>query len=408
VDEEFEEYDEVADALLSFAGQPPRRMLTASQPSPTAQSPHSAPISNGSRSGLSAKVTRGTTSATRGNNNGVSPRSDKSTAGGGGGGATAALGDTESPSNSPHTQRSAVESPSRAASSPESSLAQSGNNLTGGGTRILQSGILSEGPPGSTNSLPGHTHSVYPPPAFSKRTRAEESSPVAGEASAPEAKRSRSCVAGHASSGQPSPRSQTNSDGRSPLSGGGGGGGSGKASIMSLTGGKKGIMNDDHHHHHHHHPAAAAGAEGTLQTSRRTKKSDRPLPSSTSPEEHHKHAQDASGADDTHKSLDDRPPVPAPTPTATTTTTTPGPPNDAPADKADNDSLSAAKDCRDAVGPSPPPPPAAAPAPPAPAAADDDEDEDGEEGDDADDADEADEADEADDDNDDDDQMDVS
>jgi len=219
VDEEFEEYDEVADALLSFAGQPPRRMLTASQPSPTAQSPHSAPISNGSRSGLSAKVTRGTTSATRGNNNGVSPRSDKSTTGGGGGGATAALGDTESPSNSPHTQRSAVESPSRAASSPESSLAQSGNNLTGGGTRILQSGILSEGPPGSTNSLPGHTHSGYPPPAFSKRTRAEESSPVAGEASAPEAKRSRSCVAGHASSGQPSPRSQTNSDGRSPRGG---------------------------------------------------------------------------------------------------------------------------------------------------------------------------------------------
>ncbi|KNZ47434.1 hypothetical protein VP01_639g7 [Puccinia sorghi] len=291
VDEEFEEYDEVADALLSFAGQPPRRMLAASQPSPTAQSPHSAPISNPSRSGLSAKVSRGTTSSTRGNNNGVSPRSDKSTTGGGGGGggATAALGDTESPSNSPHTQRSAVESPSRAASSPESSLAQSGNNMTGAGARMLQSGILSEGPPGSSNNnnLPGHTHSGYPPPAFSKRTRVEESSPVAGE---------------------------TNSDGRSPLSGGGGGG---KASIMSLTSGKKGIMNDDHRHHH----PAAVGAEGALQTSRRTKKSERPLPSSASPEDH-KHAQDASGADNSHKSLDDRPPLPAPTPTTTTTPTT--------------------------------------------------------------------------------------
>ncbi|KAA1124740.1 hypothetical protein PGTUg99_033323 [Puccinia graminis f. sp. tritici] len=238
VDEEFEEYDEVADALLSFAGQPPRRVL-ASQPSPTVQSPHSAPVSAGSRTGQAAKTNN---NARVRASNGVSPASDKSSGGGGAGAAAlGGSGEAGSPSNSPHSvaQRSTIESPIRADSSPESSLAQSSHYPAG--PRILQSGILSDSQAGSGVSQHPNSLSAYPS-AFTKRSRAE-SSPSAGDTSAPDPKRSRSSVAGHGGSGQPSPRSQTNSDGRSPLSGVGGG--VGKTSIMSLTGGKKGIMNDD-------------------------------------------------------------------------------------------------------------------------------------------------------------------
>ncbi|KAI7934920.1 hypothetical protein MJO29_016183 [Puccinia striiformis f. sp. tritici] len=257
VDEEFEEYDEVADALLSFAGQPPRRAL-ASQPSPTVQSPHSGPpITSRSGPAIKTNVRRG--------NNGVSPGSEKSALVGGGG----------SPSNSPHSvaHRSTIESPNRAGSSPESTLVVGHPNNYSGGGRMHQSGILSDNGAGVSSSQ----HSAYPP-GFSKRNRVEESSPTAGEASAPDPKRSRASVA----AGQPSPRSQTHSDGRSPHSGGGSAGS--KTSIMSLTGGKKGIMNDENENH-----GLASSSSGPTRRTKKSISSTVPPPSSTiSVEEHPK------------------------------------------------------------------------------------------------------------------------
>lgn len=229
VDEEFEEYDEVADALLSFAGQPPRRGPAPHQPSPTDQSPHSAPVSTGGRS-AAAKVTSSSRSV-RGSN-GISPRSE--------GGLGIGSGEGRSPSSSSHSvaQRSAIESPVRAGSSPESTLVQSYASQR---FHPQHHGNNSSPNPASTTSMNGATTTsvaqAIPPP---KRVRGDGSSPTDGD-SCPEPKRSRSSV-GRSSKGKPSPRSQSNSDTRSPLSANVS---NAAPNIMSLVGGKKSIMNED-------------------------------------------------------------------------------------------------------------------------------------------------------------------
>lgn len=199
VDEEFDEYDEVADALLSFAGQPPRRMLPP-QP-PAAQSPRQSQGSQSSHSGQAqvprithSKQSSGTRSARHsGGGSVLSPHSDKSLSGGG---ANSGAGSRRSPSTSSHSaaHRSVMGSPNNV-DSPDSASLQpphlghayaNQTHYNHGATIGTENHGHTQYPSQSSAHLP--TFSAHPP-SFSKRVRGDDSSP-----SDPDAKRPRSAA----------------------------------------------------------------------------------------------------------------------------------------------------------------------------------------------------------------------
>ncbi|MBW0519986.1 hypothetical protein O181_059701, partial [Austropuccinia psidii MF-1] len=291
VDEAFEEYDEVADTLLSFATQPSCRVLPSQQSSQDLSSHSAPPISKGSRVGISgSSKTGGSSRNGRNGNSAVSPESEKSSGGGAGGSRSG-----RSPSNSSHSMpaRSIRGSPKRADSSPESTLTQpylnqsshylqhSGNSISSNSIAVSPSvenhtgivapppGLLTSG--GSQFIASSYTASSAPVP---KRLRSDGSSPSGWE-SGHDVKRSRA-------SGQLSPLSVTNGETRSPHSTGGVSNIHGKTNMMSITGGRKGIMNDGYKKAREHR---GNGSE-QHQSSRRGKKgSDRPNPQRTVNEE---------------------------------------------------------------------------------------------------------------------------
>ncbi|KAH9820778.1 hypothetical protein DFH28DRAFT_884393 [Melampsora americana] len=111
VDEEFDEYDEVADALLSFAGQPPPKRMLGSQSQPTSASSATHPIPRQPRATHSSKRSSSTTRTITGRSgSGPSPSSAKSPSAGVGSGSRQSFGagSGRSPSNSSH--RSPMES----------------------------------------------------------------------------------------------------------------------------------------------------------------------------------------------------------------------------------------------------------------------------------------------------------
>ncbi|MBW0501438.1 hypothetical protein O181_041153 [Austropuccinia psidii MF-1] len=214
VDETFEEYDEVADTLLSFATQPSCRVMTC-QKSSHESSSHSIPTnSNLNQIGISNSSQTQFTDLNNvliGNDPvSCSSEDEKSSIGQLNNSAS-----VHSPSNSsnsiPLLPPSNIASPKQIDSSPESTLIQTHSNQSN--HYIQHSGQSS----------------------YLKRNRSDESSSMAGD-SGPEIKKSRA-------NEKLSPVSLSNRDSQSPSSTNDNN--HGKINAMSITGGKNGIMNDD-------------------------------------------------------------------------------------------------------------------------------------------------------------------
>lgn len=172
VDEEFDEYDEVADALLSFAGQPPPKRMLGSQSQPPSATSATHPIPPQPRATHSSKRSSSTSRTVTGRSgSGLSPSSIKSPSAGAGSGSRQSVGagSGRSPSNSSHR------SPMGSIHNPDSPDSQ----------QQLQSNASSTHHPGPQREL-----QAAPSNQQLKRMRAEDSNSLSDSSS----KRARSAA----------------------------------------------------------------------------------------------------------------------------------------------------------------------------------------------------------------------